>query len=141
MLQGSRGHSLSRSEAGCSNSGLGTFRQARGSIRELYADWCAAVRIHAHASALSTAPAATAHRAGATATGGAAGSDTAAATAFKGPRPVLQAVDGESDMMAVSAAGMDRLWLDQQKLTRCCIVEVHAPAPADALHEGSSSDF
>lgn len=124
--------SQSRSEAGYASASacVGSSRQVRGSIRELYADWCAAVRMHAHASALSTAPAPMAHRAGASASGGTSASDSLAGASFKGPRPVLHAVDGESDVMSVSAVGVDRLWLDQLKLTRCCIVDVRLPGSA-----------
>lgn len=123
-----RARSSSRSEAiGVSTSQLSSMaaqRQARGSIRELYADWCAAVRMHAHASALSTAPASMAQRAAVAASSSGGTSDITSAPAFKGPRPVLQPVTGEPDVMTVSAGGADRLWLDQQKLTRCCIVTV-----------------
>lgn len=123
----SRSRSQSRSEAGGTTTPastvIGSARQARGSIRELYADWCAAVRMHAHASALSTAPPTMAQRAGAGASSAAAFEPTTGPP-FKGPRPVLSAVEGEPDVMSVSASGMDRLWLDQLKLTRCCMVEV-----------------
>lgn len=121
---------------------MSSSRQSRGSIRELYADWCAAVRMHAHASALSTAPAPMVQRAGASTGGGPSASDALAGASFKGPRPVLHAVDRESDVMSVSAVGVDRLWLDQLKLTRCCIVDVRLQscagcrwfAPAVLLH-------
>eukprot|EP00892_Ulva_mutabilis_P009807 jgi/Ulvmu1/7199/UM034_0108.1 len=122
-----RSLSVSRSETGGAGSAphtsMAAHRRARGSIRELYADWCAAVRMHAHASALSTTPAPMAQRAASGSSGGSAAPDGLASPAFKGPRPVLQAVPGDPDMKSVSASGADRLWLDQQKLTRCCIVE------------------
>lgn len=100
------------------------------SIRELYSEWCVSVRLHAQASALSAVPAALAQRASLSAK--ALTNSSAAATAFKGQKPTFKAVPGEEGLLEVSRDGTsmfgDRLWLDQLKLTRCCVVKViHQP--------------
>lgn len=85
-----------------------------------------AVRMHAQVSALSAVPPALAQRASLSAK--ALTSSNVAATAFKGPKPVIKVVPGEEGLLEVSRDGSsmfgDRLWLDQMKLTRCCVVKV-----------------
>jgi hypothetical protein len=98
------------------------------SIRELYSEWCVSVRMHAQASVLSAVPSPLAQRTCLSAK--VLSSTNSGAVAFKGPRPTFKAVPGEEGLLEVSR-GMgapefgDRLWLDQMKLTRCCIVKVH----------------
>lgn len=96
------------------------------SIRELYSEWCVSVRMHAQASALSAVPPALAQRASLSAK--ALCSSNSAATAFKGPKPVMKAVPGHEGLLEVTrdcpSMFGDRLWLDQLNLTRCCVVKV-----------------
>jgi hypothetical protein len=96
------------------------------SIRELYSEWCVSVRMHAQASALSAVPPALAQRASLSAK--ALTSSNAAATAFKGTKPLVKAVPAQEGLFEVTRDGestfSDRLWLDQMNLTRCCVVKV-----------------
>ena len=96
------------------------------SIRELYSEWCVSVRMHAQVSALSAVPPALAQRASLSAK--ALTGSGSAATAFKGPKPVMKPVPGQEGLMEVTRDGPtmfgDRLWLDQLNLTRCCVVKV-----------------
>jgi hypothetical protein len=82
--------------------------------------------MHAQASALSAVPPALAQRASLSAkalTGCSTGT-----IAFKGPKPTIKVVPGEEGLLEVSCDDpsmvSDRLWLDQRKLNRCCIVKV-----------------
>lgn len=123
------GKHTSRPNSAAKSSLAGLQKTHTTSIRELYSEWCVSVRMHAQASALSAVPPALAQRASLSVK--ALTSSNSAATAFKGPKPVLKPVPGEDGLLEVSRESSntfsDRLWLDQLRLTRCCVVKVPFP--------------